>query len=61
MVLPLIPNLILTQTAIALEKAYAITANFAASVNVLLNVFFPKLWDYSVSLQRPYNRMYPTA
>ncbi len=42
MIVLLIPNTVLTQTALALnlEKSYAITATFAAVVNLSLNLLF---------------------
>lgn len=46
MILLLIPNTVLTQTALALnlEKGYAITATLAAIVNVLINLLFIPLY-----------------
>ncbi len=51
MILLLIPNTVLTQTALALnlEKDYAIAATLAAIVNVVINLLFIPLYGTTAS------------
>ncbi len=51
MILLLVPNIVLTQTALALnlEKYYALTAIIAAIVNVVFNLLFIPLYGIVAS------------